>query len=195
MVGFVIGLTAALGLAVGAGGAASAQTTCTDYLGDINLYLLCPVGPVLTVTPPTTAPGATVGVVATGWLPGSSVALVVDCPGPTSLGSISIGPDAQGHADGVIPATCPPGPHVISGLGFGMLRSPFVASVPVVLGCAVAGGTVPAGCPPSPPVPPVDHLVYTGAESARLASIGSALVIVGAAALYGSARARRHPDG
>ncbi len=183
---FIFALFALGGLVFLAPSPAQAQaTSCIDYLSDVNLYLVCSGGPTITVTPGQTTPGSQVLVNLTGWLPGSSVAVSIMCGASTvALGNVTIGANAIGEASFTVPATCPLGPTSVSGTGPSMLNEQTTREGPVVL----VSSTV---VTPTPTTVPSTNLPVTGSDSTgRLVTLGASLLVIGAAALYGSLRSR-----
>ncbi len=192
-----------VGLLLGPG-VANAQTSCSDYLYDTNLYVACVGGPSLTVTPGTIPPGGTITVDLAGWHPGSNVTITIGCNGsPVALGSIAIGPDTKGSGNFTVPADCPLGPQVVTGTGPDMLDNVTSREGPVVIAAnattttTVSGGGGGGGSGSggsgsgSSGSGGSGSLPSTGSNTGRLVTIGAALVVIGASALYGSARSRR----
>jgi len=179
---FILALVAMGGFLLIAPSPAQAQaTSCVDYLSDLNLYLVCSGGPTITVTPGETTPGSQVLVNLTGWLPGSSVAVSIMCGSDSlALGNVTIGANAIGEASFTVPATCPLGPTSVSGTGPSMLNEQTTREGPVVLVSSAVVTTVPS-----------TNLPVTGSDSTgRLVTLGASLLVIGAAALYGSLRSR-----
>lgn len=159
--------------------AASAQVEdCSDYISEsIDLYLACAGGPQITVNPGTTTPGGTITVDLSGWLPGSSVTVSILCNGTQiTLGNVSIGEGATGQGVFTVPSTCPNGPTSVSAAGFDMKNDPATVEGAVVI------NSVPTNLP------------LTGSDTGKLVTTGAALVVIGAAALYGSLRGRRRTE-
>ncbi len=170
------------GLLMGAGAAHAQAVNCAPYVSDTNLYLACIGG--ATITGPGTAmPGDTITVNLSGWAPGSTVTITIDCAGTqVNIGSVNIGAGATGSGNVTIPASCPTGPTTVTGTGTNMGDQATSANFPIVLGTQTST---------TPTTVPVTQIPVTGAETGRLVTIGAALVVIGSAALYGSLRARQ----
>jgi len=187
-------------LFLGAHPASAQATSCVDYLSDLNLYLACSAGPTLTVTPGTSSPGGNITVEVSGWLPGSVVAITITCNGsPIALGNITIGANSQGTGNFTVPVDCPLGPQVVTGTGPNMLNVTTSREGPIVLvssttTSAIGGGAGSGGSGNNSGGGSgsggAGSLPNTGSNTGRMVTLGSALIVIGGAALYGSLRNR-----
>lgn len=191
-------------LFLGATPASAQATSCVDYLSDLNLYLACSGGPTLTVTPGTSSPGGNITVEVSGWLPGSTVAITISCNGsPVALGNITIGSNSQGTGNFTVPVDCPLGPQVATGTGPNMLNVITSREGPIVLvsstttlpggggsGSGGSGNNSGGGSGSGGSGSGSGALPNTGSNTGRMVTLGSALIVIGGAALYGSLRSR-----
>jgi LPXTG-motif cell wall-anchored protein len=131
-----------------------------------------------TADPATVAPGGTTNFAAVSFAPGSTAQMAI-CSTPVSLGTFTV--DSSGHINTVVtvPAGTTLGAHTIAAVGTrtnGLTQVAY-AAVDVEEPATTSTGTLPT----------------TGSDSGKLLATGATLVLLGAAAVFGSTRARRSP--
>jgi hypothetical protein len=129
-----------------------------------------------TADPATVTPGGTVTFTAVSFAPGSTVQ-VSACSTPVSLGTLTV--DSSGHINSSVtmPAGTTLGAHTIAAVGVrtnGLTQVAY-AAVDVEEPATTSTGALPT----------------TGSDSGKLLATGATLVLLGAAAVFGSTRARR----
>jgi hypothetical protein len=186
---FVLCLAAVTLGALYSGSAAMAQVSCDFYVYDLNLYLACIGGAQLGVsnTPPP-CPGGPMTVNLTGWKPGSTVSVqltsgsaVFDAP------SITVGADSTGAVTFNVPANFPSGPATLTVSGTALGETAVTRDIPVEINATCEGATgttTPGGNQGG------GNLPRTGSDTGRLVGIGAALIVIGAAAVYGALRSK-----
>jgi len=191
-----IGRTAAVGLVAlaavfgvgmfgGTAGAGTTQGTCGSYLYDTDLYLMLLGGPQVTVTPGSLTPGSSATIQLSGWEPGSTVEVsVVDSAGVThTVGSVTIDGESIGQIVWVVPAAVAAGPATVQATGMGCLQ----VETTVQAALEILGSNT----PPTATSTTVGTLPVTGSSSTGpLVGVGAALLVMGAAAVYGARRSR-----
>ncbi len=171
------------------GGPALAQVDCSFYLYDLNLYLACIGGAQIGVSnTPVPCPGGEMTVTVTGWKPGSSVSVqlisgsaVFDAP------PILVSDESTGATTFTIPANFPVGPATLTVSGTALGETQVTRDQPVEINATCQGGggsTQPGGDQGG------GNLPRTGSDTGRLVGLGAALIVIGAAAVYGALRTR-----
>ncbi len=130
------------------------------------------------VDPPEAVPGQTVTFTATGFAPGSDVETFI-CSTPISLGTFTADSSGAVSQSLTIPAGTVLGAHTIAAVGkrANGLDQVAYAAVTVV---STSSGSSSSGTLPT-----------TGSDNGKLVAMGAALMVLGAAAVFGSTRARR----
>jgi len=138
-----------------------------------------------TAEPSELSPGSTTTFTSVGFEPGSEVELFL-CSTPTSLGTFTAGPDGKVEQSLTVPSGTVLGTHTVAAVGkrANGLELVSYAAVNVVSPSAVAPAPVAT-------VSQSGALPVTGNDNGRTIAIGAALVVLGGAVIFGSAKARR----
>lgn len=183
-------VAAVFGLAAfgGAASAGTGQGNCGSYLYDTDLYLMLLGGPAITVDPASVAPGASITISLSGWEPGSTVEVaVVDSAGVTHpVGPVTIDGESLGSIVWSVPANVATGPATVQATGIGCLE----VQTTVEAAIDVLGDNVPTTPVPTTPSTTGQLPVTGSSTTGPLVGVGAALLVVGAAAVYGARRNR-----
>ena len=183
-------LTSLFGFGAFSGVASAGAPTCDFYLYDSDLYLICLGGPAIVADPGEVPAGQSVTITLSGWLPNSDVevSIVVDGTGDVIIvGTVTVDGEGNGTIVWNVPADFPAGPVTVvgDGLDFQEQATTRTDAVLVLQANASTSSTAPGGDNGS------GNLPVTGSDSGFLVGIGAAMIVVGAAAVYGATRSRR----
>ncbi|MCX7620794.1 MAG: hypothetical protein N2037_08145 [Acidimicrobiales bacterium] len=170
----------------------AAQVDCSFYLYDLNLYLACIGGAQIGVSStPVPCPGGPLTVTITGWKPDSTVSVTLTSGSATFNGPpITVGSDSTGTVTFNIPANFPAGPATLTVSGTALGETRITRDIPVEINATCEGGggsSVPTGDQGG------GNLPRTGSDTGRLVGLGAALIVIGAAAVYGALRSKGQP--
>ena len=162
---------------------------CEDYLSNLDLYLICLGGPAIVAEPPEVPAGSAVTITLTGWMPNSDVevSIVTQDGQIIVVGTVTVDGDGTGQIVWNVPPDFPAGPVTVVGDGQDFDGAPATREDSVVVLQAGASTSSTTGTGDGG----TGNLPVTGSDNGFLVGIGAALIVVGAAAVYGATRSRR----